>query len=349
MRGRPPAVSHMPIDMHAHWIPKALSDVLRKRTERPRIGLTEDGQEFIDCELPSLRVPKGFDDLATRLDGMERNGITHGVLSLSTVYGVECLPLGDSAELCRLYNDAISAVCAAHPERFSGLAALPGADLEAMLSEFERANDLPGMVGALLPGDGFLTLKRAEYFGPIFSAANRRHSILLIHYGKLFHDPDAPHADTTDNAHARIGTLDMQARLSSNMITFCMSDFLDDYPNVTVLSHNLGGNLPFEVERLDHRILVDRPGDELPSRRIHAARVMVDCNSFGARSIERAVEVYGADRIVLGSDGTDFGMKWSRDAIAEAHISEADKNAILDGNAATALARVKRAPASAAA
>jgi 2,3-dihydroxybenzoate decarboxylase len=133
------------------------------------------------------------------------------------------------------------------------------------------------------------------------------------------------------------------------MITFCMSDFLDDYPHVTVLSHNLGGNLPFEVERLDHRILVDRPGDELPSRRIRAARVLVDCNSFGARSIERAVEVYGADRIVLGSDGTEFGMKWSRDAVAEARISEADKQAILDGNAAAALARVKRAGAAVAA
>src|SRR5712692_8902665 len=107
----------MAIDMHAHWIPKTLSDVLRRRTERPKIGLTSDGQEFIDCELPSLRVTKGFDDLATRLSDMGRNAITHGVLSLSTVYGVECLPLAESITLCRLYNDAISAACAAHPER----------------------------------------------------------------------------------------------------------------------------------------------------------------------------------------------------------------------------------------
>lgn len=335
--------------MHHHWIPKPLADVLRKRSTPPRIGLTDDGGEFIDCELPSLRVPKGFDDIAVRIAGMDANGITHGVLSLSTVYGVETLPLDDSLALCRLYNDSISEVCAQYPERFSGLAALPGADIEAMVTEFERASDLPGMVGALLPGDGFLSVRRAERFRPIFSAAERRHAILLIHYGKLVHDPDTPRADTSDNAHARIGTLDMQARLSSNMITFCMTDFLADYPHVNVLSHNLGGNLPFEVERLDHRILVDRPGDELPSRRIRAARVLVDCNSFGARSIERAVEVYGSDRIVLGSDGTDFGMKWSREAIAEARISEADKRAILDDNAAAALARVRRAGSAAAA
>ena len=64
---------------------------------------------------------------------------------------------------------------------------------------------------------------------------------------------------------------------------------------------------------------------------------MVDCNSLGARSIERADDVHGAHRIVLGTDGTAFGMKWSADAIAEARIPEADKHAIVHGNAARVL------------
>ena len=68
-------------------------------------------------------------------------------------------------------------------------------------------------------------------------------------------------------------------------------------------------------------------GNELPSKRFRAARLLVDCNSLGARSIERAVEVYGADKIVFGSDGTHFGMDWTQKAIAEARISDADKAA----------------------
>ena len=67
---------------------------------------------------------------------------------------------------------------------------------------------------------------------------------------------------------------------------------------------------------------------------------MVDCNSLGARSIERAVEVYGVEKIVLGTDGTEFGMKWSLDAIAEARLSDAEKQAILSGNAERAMSRV---------
>jgi predicted TIM-barrel fold metal-dependent hydrolase len=145
-----------------------------------------------------------------------------------------------------------------------------------------------------------------------------------------------------------MGTLDMQARISQNMITFCMTDFLDRYPNVTVLSHNLGGNIPFEVDRMDHRSMIDRPGEELPSARIRAARVLVDCNSLGSRAIEAAVETYGPNRIVLGTDGTAFGMDWSRKAVADARIDDAEKAAIMHGTAAAVLARVRGSVAAAA-
>ncbi len=335
----------MSIDLHAHWIPDVLADALRSRITPPMIRRGDDGRQSVQCGFGSIGLDEGFEDVQLRLSEMDRNGVSHGVLSLTTVFGIECLPLAESLPLCRHFNDAVSAMCHAHPDRFSGLAALPVADSGATLAEFERAMALPGMVGALLPGDGFLSVRRAERFRTVLEAADRRHAILLIHYGRITDDPEAPRVDTSDNGHARIGTLDMQSRLSSNMITFCLTDFLAAWPHLTVMSHNLGGNIPFEIERLDHRSLIDRPGDELPSKRIRSGRVLVDCNSLGARAIERAVEVYGAKRIVYGSDGTDFGMKWSNDAIAAARISDADKHAILAGNAAGALARASRSAA----
>ncbi len=330
----------MPIDFHAHWIPAPMSDVLRARTKVPMIRRGDDGFEHLDYGYQSAKLMPGFDDVPTRLAEMDRTGVTRAVLSLSTVYGVECMPLAESLPLCRVFNDSVAAMCAARPERFSGLAALPNADLDAALVEFQRAMDLPGMVGALLPADGFLSKKRAERFRPIVAAANRRSAVLLVHYGRWAGDPEALKIDSSDNAGVRYGTLDMQSKLSSNMVTYAMTDFLAEFPNVTMMVHNLGGNVAFEIERLDHRNYLDRPTDELPSKRIRASSVMVDCNSFGARGIERAVEVYGVERIVLGTDGTEFGMKWSMDAIAEARLSEAEKRAILDGNAAKALARV---------
>ncbi len=338
----------MAIDLHFHWGPKGFADVLRQRTSKPMIRRGDDGAEYFDSNFSSNRLPPDFDDVNARLAEMDKNGVQRAVLSISPVTGIEALPLQESLPLARAYNDAASAVCAQHPGRFSAFAILPVGNMSATVAEFERVMDLPGMVGAVLPGDGFLSKKRAERFAPLFEAANRRNAIFLVHYGKLPDDPESPKIDASDNARDRYGTLDMQSRLSSNMLTFCMTDFLKPYANVTVMSHNLGGNIPFEIDRMDHRTLCDRPGEELPSRRVKAAAVMVDCNSLSARAIELAVQVYGADKILFGSDGTDFGMDWTQKAIAEARLSDAEKRAILEGNATRILARVNTPVAAAA-
>jgi predicted TIM-barrel fold metal-dependent hydrolase len=253
---------------------------------------------------------------------------------------IASLPLEDSIPLCRAYNDAISAACVKYPDRFNAFAAIPVGSMEAAVAEFERAMALPGLVGCIIPGDAFLTAKRAEKIAPLLESADRHHAVILAHYGRLPNDPEAPKPDLSDNRRLRIGTLDMQSRISSSMMTFCLTDYLAKYPHLTMMTHNLGGNIPFEVERMDHRTLVDDPDKELPSQAFRRARLLVDCNSLGARSIELAVGVYGADKIVFGSDGTHFGMDWTNKAIAEARITDAEKQLILGGNAASAIARV---------
>src|SRR4051812_11811727 len=145
----------MPIDMHAHWMPKALADALRERN-----GASSNG------------AAARFDTPESRLAEMDEHGFSRGVLSLSPAGGGGPLPLGDALPLCRAFNDATAAACRAYPDRYSGLALLPCADSQAMLDEFERAMALPGMVGAVLPGDGFLSLRRAEKFRALFEAGD---------------------------------------------------------------------------------------------------------------------------------------------------------------------------------
>jgi len=66
----------------------------------------------------------------------------------------------------------------------------------------------------------------------------------------------------------------------------------------------------------------------------------VDCNSFGPRAIEAAVALYGADRIVCGTDGSAFGVDWTRKALTDAQIGEEAREQILHGNATAIMARV---------
>src|SRR3954471_12700966 len=331
----------MMIDMHAHWRPAEVADALRARTREPRIARNPNGVEVMKSS-PMSEEPlaKAFDDVDFHLARMDRQGVETSVLSLlGSFCWIESQPPEVSAPLCRSVNDGLSAICQKHPGRFAAFAALPLTDMNAAVTEFERALALPGVIGAQLPGNYFLTRKDAEAARPLLESANRHHAVLFIHHGPRPGDAFPKVANDTDNARRRNGTLDMQASLSSTMVTLCLTDLLAPYPDLTVIVHNLGGNLPYEIERMDHRCLLDTPDEELPSSRVRKAKVYVDCNSFGPHAIEAAVRLYGADRIVCGTDGTEFGVDWPRKALEEADIGDEAREQILHHNAAVLLAR----------
>lgn len=328
----------MTIDMHAHWKPAALIDALRQRKSEPRIVTNSDGVEVYKTRGGEQKLEAAFNTVEDRLAEMDRFGITTGVLSLLGSFGwIERLPVEESLELTRLVNDGASEICRAHEGRFAAFASLPEADIDVAAQEFERALGLPGIIGAQVPGNAFLTYRDAEAMRPVLDVANRHKAVVFVHFGPRPGDSWPRVANDTDNVRRRIGTLDMQASLSSNMVTLCLTDFLDPYPDAMMQIHNLGGNIPYEIERMDHRCLLDTPNEELPSARFRRSAVYVDCNSFGPRAIEAGVRAYGAERIVFGTDGTAFGSDWSIKAVNDAGIDDEAKQKILHGNAANML------------
>src|SRR5271169_2087581 len=220
----------MMIDMHAHWRPAELADALRART----------GEE---------PLATAFDDVDFHLARMERQRVATSVLSLlGSFCWIEAQPPEVAEPLCRIVNDGLSAICRKHPGRFAAYAALPLTDIAAAADEFERALGLPGLIGAQLPGNAFLTAKDAEAMRPLLEVANRHHAALFIHNGPRPGDAYPRIASDTDNASRRNGTLDMQANLSSVMVTLCLTDCLATSPEASIHVHNLGGNIPHEVE-----------------------------------------------------------------------------------------------------
>ena len=328
----------MTIDMHSHWRPPALIDALRARKTQPLIEIDDDGVEVLLSRRGDTPLDEAFDNLDERLAVMDRRGISTAVLSLfGGLQWIERLPVEESLPLVRLYNDEVSEIAQAHPGRFVAYASLPMADLDAAVAELDRAMALPGIVGAILPGNGFLSYEDADAYRPLMEAANRHRALVFIHWGPRPGDKWPRVTLSADNFSPRLGTLDMQASLSSNMMTFCYTDILDDYPDMRVHIHNLGGNIPYELERLDHRNTLDTPEEPLPSTRFVKPNLFVDCNSFGAHAIELGVAAYGAEKIVFGTDGTDFGCEWSDREIAAADIGDDARRAILHDNAAALL------------
>ena len=238
------------IDMHAHWRPAELIDALRARTREPRIVRNQDGEEVLKSRIGEEPLSKAFDDVEFHLARMDRQSVSTSVLSLLGAFcWIESQAVEVSLPLCRMVNDALSGLCQKYEGRFNAFAALPLVDMSAAAAEFERAMALPGVVGAQVPGNGFLTKKDAENMRPLLEVANRRRAIVFIHHGPRPGDAFPKVAGDTDNARRRNGTLDMQASLSSVMVTLCLTDYLAPYPDAMVYVHNLGGELDALLNR----------------------------------------------------------------------------------------------------
>lgn len=333
----------MPIDMHAHWIPEIFAEALRARDVPPFIRDGDDDREYVHIPRGPVAIRPGHADIQKRVSECEAHDVSAQVLSASGTFGdaIQCAPPGEAVELARIFNDGLAAACRDYPGKIYGVAALPCADMDAAVEELDRAVGRPGIIGVVLPGNAFVTLAAAERFRPIMAAAERRKCHILIHNGNLHDDFKSHSTEPLDNGRERRGTLEMQANLSSVTVTLCLTDYLDPYPNVTIQVHNLGGNIPYEIARMDHLSLDAEPDKPPPSTRLK--RIMVDCNSFTAPAIEMGVKIYGADRIMMGTDGSNFGIEWSLKAIAEADIGAAARRAILDGNAAGLIAAAEAA------
>ena len=330
----------MIIDLHTHYVPAALAAAFRNRQAPPFIESLGDGAEFLHMPHGRLAFSNAYMDMTARIAFMAEFGIARQILSMPGLFGLDSLPVDESFPLLQLFNDDVSRLSNTHPEQFSGLAALPIADVDLAVDEYKRARHELGLIGAILPINAFLSEAHAARLAPIFAAAQDVGGHLFIHPGRRPDEvPAASQAAAVpvpvpDHALER-QALHLQNNVAQCMVTLLFGDFLDPYPDVSVHVANLGGTLPMVIERMDNVVLTRMPEAPLPSSK--AGRIHVDCSSLGPRALEIAVAVYGAERIVFGSDCPIFSTETAKATIANAKISEEARQAIRFGNAANLL------------
>jgi predicted TIM-barrel fold metal-dependent hydrolase len=320
------------VDLHAHWTPPAVAQALRQRDAIPRItgGHGAEMYHSIYGSRPFLPLET---DLAARVAFMDAAGVQTQVLSLPGLFGIDCLPVAQSMPLLAVFNDEAARARRAWPGRFEALAALPHPDMALACKELRRALGL-GLRGAILPADGFTSLEAAERFRPLIALASEAGCHLFIHPGPV--SPPPPPVPSTPAALAdarwlRHIVLATQARLSEVMVTLNLTDFLAPYPGVTVQVANLGGALPFYLERID-QVGRAQLGEQRPTAP-RMRRCYVDTSSFGPRAIEMAVRCFGADRVVFGTDCPIFETPAMLRSVMDAAIGEDARALILHGNA----------------
>jgi predicted TIM-barrel fold metal-dependent hydrolase len=336
-----PASSPWPIDFHAHWIGPHVVEMLGKRSSpRPPQG-------------------QGWFDIEARLKQMDQAGVQRQVLSYVGASYDGVMTPDEARPFWRAQNDDVAALVRKYPARFSGLATLPTANVAWAADELQRAHQELGLLGATLPLDAFVSLEGARALAPIFAVAQKNRCHIFVHRGAASADipgrqPEVGPANpyfglTTPEDRAPMSTatsgdspsartlLIIATHLATGVITLALTDFLDAYPDVTVQVAMMGGAISFVAEQI--QMAAEDAGRPILPKRFRSVYLDTGQSGRGPRGIALAAKVFGADRILFGTDSGPTSLVGPTIAsVKQAALTEVEKQQILVENGRRLLA-----------
>ena len=263
------------------------------------------------------------------LEQLEKSGIDRAVVSIPPPFFRQDLDAEETAEWVRAVNDGLAKVAAAE-EEFLPLAYLPLEHPELAIAEQRRLREQDGWVGYCASAGGRSVSLADPALAPLWRALDEDAALLLLHPGT---SPDERLEEFY--LHNLLGN-PVETAIAAAQLVF--GDVLPTHPRMRVLLVHCGGCVPDLVPRWDHGVATDRAGlkplTEPPSTAVR--RFFVDCLVHDPGAIDRAIEVFGEDKIVLGSDWP-FPMGTKDPAALIAHRGEAFVTRAATTNARDAL------------
>jgi aminocarboxymuconate-semialdehyde decarboxylase len=260
--------------------------------------------------------------------------VTRQALSLPVFPGVLWAEAALAADLCRLANEAIAAVCTAHPDRFVGLAALPVHDPKPAVAEFRRAVKELGFRGAMIPTNANGRDLDSPDLRPILAEAQDLDVVLVVH-------PVNPIGRDRMRDYHLVNYIGFPAESALAIARLVVSGTLAELPRLKLCFTHGGGSYAYGRGRVERahatfpEAKVKVQGDLRPFWR----RFYVDTIVHGSEAVEFLVNAHGADRTVIGTD-YPYAMG-DADPVTTvediASIDDEDRQRILDENAAALL------------
>ena len=304
----------MIFDTHSHFYGETLFRHMQARDAVPRV-VAEGRRRFMVTPTSRFELSGGFVAIQDRLDWMVQQHIDRQMITFPGALGPDVLPIGDSLHLVRDVNDELSATAAA---------------------EIVRAVRGLGLAGAIIPSNYFHSLAGIAALEPLFVAADAVGAHLMLHPGQR-HDESLDPRIWPDLTMHRASSIELHGGITHALVSLLHSDVRARFPHITWQVVNLGGTFPFLVERMDHIVATRDPSAPRPSELV--GDVVFDCASLGPRALELAVAVFGAGRVMFGTDYPIFTSDVSTRALSEARLTQTQRDQVASGTALALLAR----------
>jgi predicted TIM-barrel fold metal-dependent hydrolase len=311
-------------------------------------GLYEDGKRGI----------RRLTDPDLRVKDQDRDGVQAEVL-----YGVLGATgrLNDppaAVEVMRIYNAWLAEFCAAHPERFAGLASIPNHPIEAAIAEVERVAKRGALRGLDIANSSDLQPLWDPYWEPLWEVINATGLPLHFHtVGGYAPDhirkiqmigadptrallPGAPEVDLpVARAAFAAHITQFQVNMANVLTSIIYSGVLERHPRIRLVLGESGiGWIPYVLWRMDAEwedqfkdLSLTMPPSEYWKRQCWAT---YQTDPVGIKLLDEL----GADKIMWGSDFPHPDGVWpdSQEYIARelGHLPAATRSMIVCENAA---------------
>jgi predicted TIM-barrel fold metal-dependent hydrolase len=316
------------IDVHSHYLPKAVVRALELRTEAPRI-FDREGKRLIEYGERSVApLTPVFFEPELILEQMDGAGIDHAVLSVS-IPGVDWLSEEHGEEVAEAANAETAAIVARYPDRFSGLATVPLQAPERAAEVLRHAVAL-GMKGAMV----YSNVAGAHLDDPsrriFFDTASSLEVAILLH-------PTYPLCAPSMRAGGMIEMTGFLFDTTTAALRLVFDGLFERHPDFKLIVPHAGSLIPYFVGRIDHFGRVQRPGstgDISGSPSDHIRKLYVDTVCEWAPAAHLCCDFFGVDRVMHGTDHPFWPMALGPRLLDQLDLRPEDRAKIEHKNAA---------------
>jgi aminocarboxymuconate-semialdehyde decarboxylase len=265
---------------------------------------------------------------------MDAQGIDYQAINVNA-WGYNA-DLALARDLVTLQNERISQYCAKHPDRFVGMATLALQHPELAAEQLDHAVKKLGMRGAAIGGSVEGVELSDRKFDPFWAKAQELGVVLFMHPQQAQGTTQNPRLQGKGGLGNTIGNPLETTVFLSHLI---FEGTLDRFPGLRICAAHAGGYLASYSGRSD--ALCGRAGGngddcralkKKPSEYFRR-ELLVDTMIFHEDGLRHLVAEAGVGQIIYG---TDYPFDWpvGVDFVLNAKfLSNADKEAILGGNA----------------
>jgi aminocarboxymuconate-semialdehyde decarboxylase len=326
------------IDLHSHIATPAVEKLVTGHPDRlAEIKNTGELQGAPSTEhnrtvmLPACMAK--MTNLETRLSDMDAMGVDIQVLSPSPGQYYYWADEDLAKQIVTLQNEHIAETVAAHPDRFAGLAAVALQHPELAAAQLEHAVTKLGMRGVEIStsaGGRELADPALDVF---WAKAQDLGALVFIH-------PLGSSLGARLNRSYLANIIGQPIETTIALSHLIFGGVLDRNPGLKIVAAHGGGYLPTYSSRSDHAWHA-RPDSHTMAEPLsnYLGRIYFDSLVYTPEALKALIDQVGSSQVVVGTDYPfDMGSYDVRELIAAVKgLSDAERSAILSGNAATLL------------